>query len=123
VKGWKVSHDALVDVQTELAKLRKEGASRDLDGIIESAKAAGKITSEKLETTCREIGASSPAQLRALIETLPVVGGGTLRREATREPEAAAALTAEDDAVARQLGITAEEMVTTRREMNARKAG
>jgi phage I-like protein len=123
VKAWQVSHEALSGVQAELAALRLRDSDRELNALIESAKASGKITSDSLEATCRAIGSTSPAQLRSLIETLPVVGGGVTRSTATQEPERAVALTEEDHAVGQMLGISSEDMAATRRADRARKAG
>lgn len=123
VKAWRVSHDTLGGVQKELAELRAQETSRELDGLIDQAKASGKIANEQLEATCRAIGAASPLQLRSLLATLPSVGGGTMRGAGTREPEVAVALSAEDMVTARQLGIDPDDLAKQRRDETARKAG
>lgn len=123
VRGWQVSHEALATTQAELSALRQRDQQRDIDALIEQAKAEGKVTNEALEKTCREIGNSSPVQLRALLATLTPVGGGTLAPAATREPEKGAQLSATDLDICKALGVPVEEYAATRREELARKAG
>jgi signal peptide peptidase SppA len=124
VKAWKVSHEALAVVQADLKAAREREQKQELDGLIANAKASGKITNAALEQTCRELGTASPAQLRALIEALPVVGGGTLASSATTEPaHDGEKLTQTDIEIAQSLGLTSEEFAKARRDENARKAG
>ncbi|SAI74575.1 Mu-like prophage I protein [Bordetella ansorpii] len=63
--------DTVTQLNQELATLRAQELQREIDAVIDLAKDEGRIASEAYETTLREVGKSSLAQLKALVQAAP----------------------------------------------------
>ena len=66
-----VSVEAVASLNTELATLRAQTVQGELDQIMDQAKAEGKVASDVVEKTWRDIGKADLAQLKALVAATP----------------------------------------------------
>lgn len=115
VQAGLIAAKAVPDLQKQLTELKAADTQRDVDACIESGKTAGKITNTETETQLRVLGATNPAQLKALLAALPVLV--TTQTSATREAatNGSVTLSTEEREVARQLGVTPEAYVEARK--------
>ncbi len=102
----------------ELVTLKVDLSKREVDALIDAGKRDGKITTEAFEGEMRVLGAENPARLRAVLSTLPVLvtTGGP-----APEPSATITLTEDELRVARQLGITPEQLMKSKAAQSAVK--
>lgn len=106
-----VSVDVVTDLNTELATLRADSAKRELDQVIGQAKAEGKVASDVVEKTWRDIGQADLAQLKALVEATPANPALAGRRQTDgKQPGTTQGdLTASELAVCAAMGMTPEQ--------------
>lgn len=104
---------------TQLASLRAEGAKREVEALIDQGKADGKITSPDVERVMRETGAESPTRLRSLLAVMPAV---VQARPPADEPLVGVTLTEDELRVARQTGVSPEQLLKTKAENAAAAA-
>jgi signal peptide peptidase SppA len=121
VTAWKDSHEKVSTITVELAALRKSSVDQEMATLIASAEVDGRIVNEKQREYARS--RTSVADLKAYIETQAPVAGGTLKKDAVKEAEGGITLTEADRETAKQIGITDEAMLQSKRETVARKAG
>jgi signal peptide peptidase SppA len=123
VKAWQASHVAAEGMAAELATLRTQHTAREVEALISEAEAQGKITNDAQRTHARAVGARSTAELKSMIDIMLVLGGGTTKATQVQEAEGAITLTAADIDMAKQMGISLEDMKKTKRDELARKGG
>ena len=66
-----VTVEAVAALNTELATLRAQNAQVEIDQVLNQAKADGKVASDVVEKTWRDIGKADLAQLKALVDATP----------------------------------------------------
>jgi signal peptide peptidase SppA len=115
VQAGMIATKAVPGLQQELQDLKKAEATRRVDACVVQAKHDGKITNAATERELRALGATHPEQLEALVAALPVLV--TTAATATREvaPSDDAVWTEADAQVAKQLGLTRQQMLESKK--------
>ncbi len=111
IQAGKIAVGQVTTMSTELATLKSSQAKLEVDSLIADAKTAGKITTADFEAEMRSLGAENPARLKSTIAVLPVVVQAS---PTTKEPTVSVTLTAEEIQVAKQMGITTEELMKSK---------
>jgi len=103
--------------RTELAALRAEKGSAEVDAVVTAALAAGKLT-PATETWARNLGKSDLAALKAYVEAAPVVvkPGATQTGGAGQGGAGNSQPSAVDVAVMKALGLSAEQFAVGKQE-------
>jgi signal peptide peptidase SppA len=118
IQAGVVALSQLGDAQAELARLRAKEITQSIDAAIEQAKAEGKITTESFEREMRALGAENHGRMAAVLAALPVMV--TTAKQATVEPMSVT-LSRDESLVARQLGLSPEQMSAHKRAQTAQK--
>ena len=108
-----VAVETVTALNSELTTLRAKVAQGEIDQIIDQAKAEGKVASEVVEKTWRDIGTADLAQLKALVGATPAnpVLGGKRQSDGKQRGngEGNEELTQAELAVCASMGLTAEQ--------------
>lgn len=120
IQAGQIALQELTTARAELGTLRAKESARSIDAAIEQAKAEGKITSDAFEHEMRALGAVSHERMTAVLGALPVAV--TTPKTQTAEPPTVG-LSAEEAAVAKQLGLNPEQVLNTKREKTSQKGG
>ena len=110
-----VSVDTMKALQASVAALTAKLAGQELDGVVAAALKAGKLLPAQ-ETWARALGSKDLASLETYLETAPAVVP-TRSQTAGRAPGGKGdetRLTAEEEAVCKPLGLTAEAYLKTK---------
>ena len=100
--------EAVAALNTELATLRAQNAQVEIDQVLNQAKADGKVASDVVEKTWRDIGKADLAQLKALVDATPAnpVLAGKRQTEGKEPGKDAAELSQSELAVCAAMGLT-----------------
>lgn len=120
LQAGKIAIGQVETLRTENASLKGEQSKRDVDGLIDTGKREGKITSPAFEAEMRTLGAENPARLRSVLAALPVIVTEA-SRQPTKEPVVQVTLTTEEIQVAKQMGITTEQLMQQKAAAQAAK--
>ena len=103
--------EAVAALNTELATLRAQNAQVEIDQVLNQAKADGKVASDVVEKTWRDIGKADLAQLKALVDATPAnpVLAGKRQTEGKEPGKDAAELSQSELAVCAAMGLTPEQ--------------
>ena len=103
-----VTVEAVAALNTELATLRAQNAQVEIDQVLNQAKADGKVASDVVEKTWRDIGKADLAQLKALVDATPAnpVLAGKRQTEGKEPGKDAAELSQSELAVCAAMGLT-----------------
>ena len=106
-----VTVEAVAALNTELATLRAQNAQVEIDQVLNQAKADGKVASDVVEKTWRDIGKADLAQLKALVDATPAnpVLAGKRQTEGKEPGKDAAELSQSELAVCAAMGLTPEQ--------------
>ena len=106
-----VSVEAVASLNTELATLRAQTVQGELDQIMDQAKAEGKVASDVVEKTWRDIGKADLAQLKALVAATPAnpVLAGKRQTDGKQPGQDAGELNQAELAVCAAMGMTPEQ--------------
>ncbi len=110
----------LEKANAELTAVRADSAKREVETLIAAGKADGKITNEAFEAEMRMTGAESPARLRSLLAAMPAL---VTARPTVVEPGDGITLTEDEIKVAKQAGVTPDELLKHKRDALAARGG
>lgn len=103
--AWRAAAGQVETLTAQVAQLRQAESARELETIIASAKAAGKLP-PAMEGWARELGTTNLAALRSYVEAaVPLVQAGAVAQPATGAGGVTVTLTAEEAQVAKQMGL------------------
>lgn len=106
-----VSVEAVASLNTELAALRAQAVQGELDQVMDQAKAEGKVASDVVEKTWRDIGKADLAQLKALVAATPAnpVLAGKRQTDGKQPGQDVGELNQAELAVCAAMGMTPEQ--------------
>lgn len=101
--------DRFTEINTELATLKAAQSNASVEELITEAKQAGKCTSQAAEQVWREVGKSSLAQLKALVDSTPgnpaLAGKQQTQGKDLNKADPNAPLTTEQLAMCKNMGL------------------
>lgn len=103
--------ETVTTLNTELATLRAQVSQGEIDQVVNQAKADGKVASDVVEKTWRDIGKADLAQLKALVDATPAnpVLAGQRQTDGKQPGQHAGELSQAELAVCSAMGMTAEQ--------------
>lgn len=110
-----VAFDKFTELSNQVATLSAQGANREVDELLEGARKEGKCT-PVVESVWRDVGKKDIAMLKALIDKTPAnpALAGQIQTAANKvNQDAPGALTAEQKAMCKQLGLKQEDYLAT----------
>lgn len=103
--------EKMAELNTEIVALKAEKTTREVDEVINQAKALGKVT-PSLEAEFRAIGRGDIAQLKRMLDATPgnpALAGQQQSQQKGERKDDAAALTDAELAICKNMGLTAEQ--------------
>lgn len=108
-----VTIEALNEVSAQVAALKAVQAGNEVDALIDTARAEGRVYTPQQEAAWREVGKANVAQLKALIAAnAPILALAGLSQTAGNKPAKAdpnAAATPDEQAMCKNMGLTLEQ--------------
>ena len=120
VEAWKQSAAKVTELSVELASLRAKETEREIVGLVDEAVKAGKAVPAQREALLAH-GRKDPVSLKAFIEASPVIH--QVASGEFKPPEGGAdvvTLSAEDEAIIRQMNLSRDEFLATKKAERAR---
>lgn len=115
IEAWKASAAKVAELSSELTALRAKETEREVTALVDEAVKAGKAAPAQREVLL-SMGRSNLTSLKSFIEVSPVIHAVTSGE--SKPPEGGAdvvTLSAEDKAVARQLGLSEADFIATKK--------